>query len=109
MSVAGSGRSMSAQFGSCEFTYGKVLRGVLTEKYDFVLQCEKDWRPPRPLCLTTLLHCYRRPQDQIKTEGLHKLVFYEITEQGESTDLATSRPTRQTLSKSEKPDSHPGG
>lgn len=31
-----------------EFTCDKVLRGVLTKKYAYVLQCEEDWRCPAP-------------------------------------------------------------
>lgn len=31
-----------------EFTCDKVLRGVLTKKYGYVLQCEEDWRFPAP-------------------------------------------------------------
>lgn len=29
-----------------EFTWHKVLRGVLTKKFGFVLQREEDWRRP---------------------------------------------------------------
>lgn len=45
-SGAGSGRPTAGR-GRREFTSDKVLRGVLTKKYGFVLQREEDWRRPR--------------------------------------------------------------
>lgn len=42
------------------------FRGALSKKYDFVLQCEEDWRP-HPALLTLLYLLLSRPQLQIKS------------------------------------------